>query len=150
MERTSNSEDVLDSRDLIARVEEVEPELQDAYTGQGGNEERLSFEEWLEEVEADNSHTLQDAATEFRAITAFLEQMKGYGGDEEWRGDWYPVTLVRDSYFKEYAQELAEDVGAIPDDAAWPCTCIDWERAARELRMDYTAAEYDGVTYWFR
>lgn len=27
---------------------------------------------------------------------------------------------------------------------------IDWERAAEELRMDYTAVDFDGVTYWVR
>lgn len=27
---------------------------------------------------------------------------------------------------------------------------VDWERAARELQMDYTPVEFDGVTYWVR
>lgn len=65
--------------------------------------------------------------------------------------DWhYGETLIRDSYFQDYAQELAEDVGAIDAAATWPNTCIDWEWAARELQMDYTAVEFDGVTYWTR
>jgi hypothetical protein len=28
--------------------------------------------------------------------------------------------------------------------------CIDWNEAASELQMDYTAVEFDGVTYWVR
>lgn len=32
----------------------------------------------------------------------------------------------------------------------WPYTCIDWEHAAKELRYDYSAADFDGVTYWIR
>lgn len=63
---------------------------------------------------------------------------------------WYPVTLIRDSYFEQYARDLAEDIGAIPDDAQWPCTCIDWEQAARELQQDYTTIDFDGVDYWTR
>ena len=62
----------------------------------------------------------------------------------------YGETLIRDSYFEEYAKELADDIGAIPDDLGWPLTCIDWGQAARELQYDYTALEWDGVTYWGR
>jgi len=34
-----------------------------------------------------------------------------------------------------YAEQLADDVGAIPGGLAWPLTCIDWEHAWRELRI---------------
>lgn len=65
--------------------------------------------------------------------------------------DWnYGEQLIRDSYFKTYAMELAEDCGMIKPDATWPNNCIDWDRAARELQMDYTAVEFGGVTYWIR
>lgn len=64
--------------------------------------------------------------------------------------DWnYGCTLVRDSYFTEYAQELARDIGAAPSNE-WPGRCIDWEQAARELQVDYTPLDFDGVTYWAR
>lgn len=49
---------------------------------------------------------------------------------EAYQGEW-------DSR-EDFAQELAEDIGAIPDDAAWPNSYIDWERAARDLFMDYS------------
>ena len=32
----------------------------------------------------------------------------------------------------------------------WPNTCIDWDQAAGELKMDYSAVDFDGVTYWIR
>lgn len=65
--------------------------------------------------------------------------------------DWeYGVCMVNDSYFTEYAQEFAEDLGAIPDNPAWPLYCIDWEWAARELQYDYTPVDFLGVTYWVR
>lgn len=42
-----------------------------------------------------------------------------------------------------FAQETAEQLGEIDDNAKWPYTCIDWacidwEWAARELMMDYS------------
>jgi hypothetical protein len=60
------------------------------------------------------------------------------------------VMLVPERDFEEYAREFAEDIGAIPDDAAWPTTCIDWEQAARELAMDYTHITYQGEDYLYR
>lgn len=45
-----------------------------------------------------------------------------------------------------FAEDMAENTGAIPDGMTWPLTCIDWEQAARELMHDYT--EIDG--YYFR
>lgn len=65
--------------------------------------------------------------------------------------DWFDgVTLVRDSYFKTYAMDFADEIGALPSDLSWPASCIDWDKAASDLQMDYTAIEFDGVTYWAR
>jgi hypothetical protein len=89
----------------------------------------------------------KDTASE---LSELLDDLRGNGGNHQWQGDWYPVTLIRDSYFTEYAQEFADDIGATDGRNAWPYTCIDWESAARELRMDYTSVDYDGVTYWYR
>lgn len=83
-------------------------------------------------------------------LSDLLAELAGNGGDHQWQGVRYPVTLILDSYFENYAQQLAEDIGAIPDDAQWPANCIDWERAARELQVDYTSVEYDGITFWYR
>lgn len=58
--------------------------------------------------------------------------------------------FIREDCFEDYARELAEEIGAIPDDASWPCTCIDWEQAADELKMDYTSVEWGGDTYYYR
>lgn len=125
----SNSDDLIDIRNVIERVEELEDQLGPMDEADG---------------------TDQDERLELATLVALLDECKGNGGDEQWRGDWYPITLIRDTYFEDYARELAEDIGAIKDDASWPYTCIDWERAARELQMDYTAIEFDGVTYWVR
>ena len=111
----TNSEDVIDSREIIDRI---------AY---------LEDSEDADEIE------------ERAALVALAEQAEGYAPD--WQ---YGETLIRDSYFKDYAMELAEDIGAIDSNASWPNTCIDWDQAARELQMDYTSVEFAGVTYWIR
>jgi len=46
----------------------------------------------------------------------------------------------------DFAQSMAEDLGAIPNDTPWPLSCIDWTHAARELMYDYFETE----GYYFR
>lgn len=62
------------------------------------------------------------------------------------------ATLIRDSAFLEFAQEWAD---TIADSRAekesrdrWPGSCIDWDRAAKELRTDYYLFQINGVTFW--
>jgi hypothetical protein len=98
--------------------------------------------EYLEGIE-DTEGYGEDDAQELDELRTFAED----AGNSEWT---YGQQFIRDSYFEEFAQELAEEIGAIPDDASWPATCIDWEQAARELQMDYVSAELNGVTYWTR
>ncbi len=118
------SADIIDVRDIIERIEELNCLVDEIGDGS-------CIEEW-------------------KILTGIMSELAGNGGDEQWRDDWYPLTLIRESYFKDYAQELAEDIGAVNRDATWPNNCIDWEQAARELRMDYSAITIDGVTYFYR
>lgn len=127
-----NTQDIIDTRDIIARIEELEAML--------GNEEGTD-EGWEGTDEEWN---------EFATLQFLMSDLKGNGGDEQWRGDWYPITLIRDLHFIDYAQELAEDCGMIPANAQWPNNCIDWVQAARELRMDYSCIEINRVSYWYR
>ena len=126
---TLSSEDIIDVRDIIERVEELE-------------EER----EGLDKTDPDRD---ADLAAEHCQLAHILEELKGYGGDEQWRGDWYPVTLIRESHFTDYTQEMLEDCGTIPRDLPhW--VHIDWEATAREVKFDYSEVEIDGVTYFYR
>jgi antirestriction protein len=146
--------DILDVRNIIARVEELESELQDAMDAneEGHNLETLA--EYVGAIRQDcgpaHAHRLINEAEELTALRAFLEELAGFdGGDEKWRGDWYPVTLIRESYFVDYVQELLEDCGDIPKNLPHYIH-IDWERTARDVRVDYSCADFHGVTYWFR
>jgi hypothetical protein len=73
----------------------------------------------------------------------------GEGGMEEYA---YNIccTLIADSYFEDYARELATDIGAIDDSYIWPASCIDWKMAAEHLKMDYTSVTFEGREYWIR
>ena len=74
---------------------------------------------------------------------------KSYGGDEEWRGEWYPLTLVSELVWVDYVREMLEDCGDIP--AGLPSWIeLDWEATARNVQVDYTPVDYDGTTYWYR
>ena len=129
----TNKDDVIDSRDVIARIEELEDELKDGAI----NEDTSMFEIDGEDFDPEYN--------ELEALKSLAEEASGYAPDWE-----YGESLIRDSYFKEYAQELAEDCGMIVADATWPNNCIDWEEAARQLQQDYTSVDFDGVEYWIR
>lgn len=126
--------DVIDIRDVIARVEHLETLRQPGPVDLG----------------EDNDTDQDELFAELARLEALLADCQGAGGDEQWRGDWYPITLIRDDYFEDYARELAEDIGAIDRNATWPLNHIDWPAAAETLKGDYTTVEYEGVTYWTR
>lgn len=135
--------DVIDVRDIIARYEELET-ARDDFTApnRDGYQTSIGADEiWVA--------TNPDDAAELTALRDILAELVGYGGDEQWRGDWYPVTLICDSHFTDYARELLEDCGTVPADLpSW--VEIDWDATARNVRVDYTPVEIDGVTYWYR
>lgn len=143
-QRPTNQDDVIDSRDVIEAIAEIEAELEDMPAS--GTE-----------PDPDDRAELIDELATLKALEAEAE---GYAAD--WR---YGETLIRDSYFEDYAEQLAEDLGVLGqsvDDGhfgsmprrkvsdTWPFTCIDWAEAADELRVDYTSVSFDGVDYWVR
>jgi hypothetical protein len=150
----SNSDDIIDSRDVIERIAElgswndctvcsekvilgpktwIHAHSQDIYCGTGDG--------------ATASPTIldEDELAELESLRKLADEASSYAADWE-----YGETLIRDSYFETYAQELAEDIGAVSSSASWPNSYIDWERAAEALQMDYTSVDFGGVTYWIR
>lgn len=122
-----NSADIIDSRDVIARIAKLENER----AAQPNKHDRKIWDR-------------SDDGEE-------LAKLRALDSEGEGCADWkHGETLIRYSYFEEYARQLAEDLGCIKSDAAWPANCIDWERAARELQMDYSSISFDGVEYWIR
>ena len=134
--------DLIDVRDIIGRIEDLESEIESESGKDPGD--FGSIDKWLASIEQ------TDSVRELIVLNNLMEDLKGISGDEKWRGNWYRVTLIRDSYFKTYAQELAHDIGAIDENAGWPNSCIDWDMAARELQYDYSPIHINDTTYWTR
>lgn len=59
-------------------------------------------------------------------------------------------SAIPEDEFEDYAEQLAEDIGAIDREARWPLNRIDWEAAAEDLKVDYTEFDFDGTTYLVR
>lgn len=131
-----NSEDVLDSRDIIARLEELQSDRDSYVLGAPDGTETPNPDGWREDNPGD--------ALELDSLEKLAADGESYS--EDWE---HGAALIRDSYFTEYAQEMLEDCGTIP--ANLPAYIhIDWEATARDIRVDYTSVEFDGVTYWVR
>lgn len=113
-------DDYIDSRDIIGLRDELGDLIDE---GEATEEDRDLFE----------------------FVNGICEEGADYVPDWEW-GE----TLIADHAFQDYAQEFAHDCGMAPDTNQWPNYCIDWERAARDLQMDYYPIEIDGTTYWAR
>ena len=54
-----------------------------------------------------------------------------------------PVDMVEELYqgqhdsHEDFAYQLADDMGMVPEGNDWPTSYIDWQRAARDLMFDY-------------
>jgi hypothetical protein len=154
----SNREDILDSRDIIKRIEELESDRQNLIDATQEAQEAIdAYEGDTEGDEFDTLHDTMDAARdemnawgetdEGRELTALKALEEEASGSPDWI---HGEALIRDSYFQDYAEQLADDLGAIDPKAAnnWPTCHIDWEEAADALKADYMEVAFDGVAYW--
>lgn len=141
----SNSDDLIDSRDVIARIAELESETEGAVE-RGGLWFVPSVLDSGEESPSEEDIDVTDEVEELQKLRKFAEEGMSFP-------DWvYGETFIRESYFPQSARDLAEDIifDYNQQSSIWPFTCIDWERAVRELKMDYSVIEFDGVTYYGR
>jgi len=61
-------------------------------------------------------------------------------------------TAIDEDGFEEYAEDLADDLGAYSRKASnsWPLCHIDWTAAAEALKVDYETFEFEDTTYLVR
>lgn len=157
-----NGQNMLDSRDIITRLAELEEEREELVEAVKNAEETLADacddtsclqhaeeQEELSEAVAEAKEELADwdadNSDELNALRSLDEE--GRDACSDWE---HGEQLISDSYFTNYAEELAEELGYMQNSNTWPFTCIDWEKAAEELKQDYTSVDFDGVTYWIR
>jgi hypothetical protein len=81
------------------------------------------------------------------AYAAFAE-VEGLEAEdiEEWMEDMHDRYEGHFANDAEFAESMADAIGAVDDNAAWPLNYIDWERAAQDLMYDY----YEENGYYFR
>jgi len=142
-----NNEDILDTRDIASHMAELEERVVECTCGPmpvGVYGHYVFCDTLDEEVNIDPLDP--DEEEELRILMALREEVS-YNAGEDWEDG---VTLIRDSHFTDYAQQLAEEVCDMQSASQWPFYAIDWERAARDLRMDYSPVDFDGVQYWAR
>lgn len=135
MTKISNFDDVIDSRDIIARIEELQEE-RSSYLEEFSEDER--------ETRAEHWNECTPEGDELAALEALAEEGEQYAADWE-----YGETLIRYSYLTEYVQQLLEDCGVIPKNIPHYVE-IDWEATARNVKADYTEIDFDGVAYFIR
>jgi hypothetical protein len=127
----NNTQDTIDSRDVIDRIKELAALLAAHEKEQGDTTNSKPFE----------NQTELDLLKDLAQQGEFYAQNWGAAG----------VLLIRDSYFIEFAIELAEEnsdyLGQL---GHWPYTCIDWNQAVTELQYNYKPLDFGGNTYWAR
>lgn len=146
-----SNQDILDSRDIEKRIDELESELdfdscekdvrafydiKEAIWEEMEEPNKIKYHQaWLKEEK-------QDEVAELALLISFRDDVNS----SEWS---YGLTLIRDSHFTDAMKELCEEIGDTPKD--FPSYIeIDWEATANNLQVDYSSAEFDGVTYWYR
>jgi hypothetical protein len=123
MPELDNTHDTIDSRQIIERIEELQDMRDDAGNGIGV---------W----ENDDQDELD-----------MLNRLSGSGSTVS--GWDHGVTLVRESYFRDYAIEYISEVNEAALSAARNAgLVIDWDATARDLKTNFTSIEWDGITYY--
>jgi hypothetical protein len=110
-----SNQDVMDSRDIESRIDELDAErgaLVDDLADNPTGEAKQALIDWDSSEEAE----------ELASLKAFRDELADYCPD--WT---HGTTLIRDSCWVEYVEEMLADIGDIPRDLPG-----------------------DGVTYWAR
>jgi hypothetical protein len=151
-----SGDNIIDSRDLYRRKCELESLRDDAENATNDYEEAQSelggSDEPITDAEERRLGELCEAMKE--AQDAFgepeKEELKELERLENEIDDFmHGATLVHENYFKKYAEQYADDIGAIDRNAKWPVNCIDWDEAAEQLRSDFSEVAIDGAAYYF-
>lgn len=154
------TEDILDSRDIQARFDELDEEkddLQDAITeldeelaGMDEDDEdyksnKETLEEELIDAEKELEEWIADNEEEYELLKEVVDRFGGYG-------DWdYGETLIHESYWTEYVKQLLEDTGDIPENLPWYIADnIHWDGVAYDIATDYMSETINGYTYYMR
>ena len=137
----------LDTRDLQEQIDNLESEIED-------------LNEYLEDLDKD----LGMCGSDFELLTVQDQIEKGKEQLQDLRDELQPLldlkaegipewddgaTLIPESDWEEYVEDLVKDWGYIPNDVPW-WIVIDWAATADNVAADYSTVDYDGDTYYYR
>lgn len=110
----SNMDDVIDSRDIIERIDELTDECESSY---------LDYDDY----------------TELCTLSDIAEDCKQYAN--EWQ---YGEQLIRRSYFEDYMDELMEDTYPLPKNMPfWMSIKLDYNALKQDYSsVDFDGVEY--------
>ena len=126
----------LDTRDLQARLEELESEREDfqnTVNDAEEGEEKQTAQEELDSWEGDNLEELE-------ALRELKDEVS------EWDDG---NTLIPEEDWIDYVEEMLQDCGYLPRNLPWYIE-IDWEKTAENIAQDYGTVDYLGTTYYYR
>jgi hypothetical protein len=166
MERIYSTNKVVDSRDVIKRLRDLEDEREDLVDEIAEANQDLVDHDVARDPNAPDD---PDDAQARKAISDRLEQYQtdltdwdGLNGEElaglrklneegeALTGEWtHGVSLINRTYWIEYVQELLTDIGDLP--AKIPhYIAIDWDKTADNIEANYSELEWDGETFLVR
>ena len=134
--------DLIDTRDLRKRLEELEDELLTLTNAIEDAEEEDNEEEneALEDAQNELEEWQEENEEELKELRYLQNEVYEFN---------YGATLINDDYFPQYAEDLADDLYGVQS-RDWPFCHIDWDAAADALKIDYISVEYQGEIYWVR
>jgi hypothetical protein len=152
------SENVIDTRDVIARHVELEKTRADLVAAKvKADEARWQVHDQV--ADEDEAHDAYVEALE--ALENFDEE---YGEEldnlRDLISDLHETislssiedgeALINYDYWEDYAREQARDIFGINETEQWPYNHINWEAAALELENDYATVEFGDSSFFVR
>ena len=169
MKTISNTDNVIGSRDIIERIEELSGDFQalvDAIEASETDADRetalselatwlIGHTEIVPDLEALDGITFDDVSDWAESDDAHeLKALLALADEADCSPDWsYGETLIHEDYFTDYIEELINDCYELPKefnsgDWPWCHMTLDYEAAADEAKQDYIEVTFDGQTYY--
>jgi hypothetical protein len=145
-----NTNEVIDSRDIIDRIEEL-------------SKIQIAIFNEQQSIEGDDDLCIEEEDIDSKHFRQWLQEGQGIEPDRdelidllalkdecENVSDWkYGETLIHSSYWVDYVYDLLRDCGDLPKDIPHYIE-IDWDATANNIEQDYMRVDFGGEEYLIR